>query len=121
MSGEIVFIILTGGRGVNKSNAVDCDGLWLLHGRSSLDMRHRLPGLSAGLAASLRSMPTAALEVVKSSSTYMDKLCLFNGMKKTRNNYDNFHPSSPLKYHISSVQQWRSSSGKACLINLLNS
>jgi hypothetical protein len=26
---------------------------------SSLDMRHRLPGLSAGLAALLRSMPTA--------------------------------------------------------------
>ena len=29
---------------------------------SGLDMRHRLPGLSVGLAASLRSMPTACYE-----------------------------------------------------------
>jgi hypothetical protein len=30
--------------------------------RVGLDMRHRLPGLSVGLAASLRSMPTACYE-----------------------------------------------------------
>jgi hypothetical protein len=39
---------------------------------SSLDMRRRPPGLSVGLAASLRSMPTAYCEVSKSSSIGMD-------------------------------------------------
>jgi len=48
---------------LEKPNAVDRDGLWPLPGGSDLDMRHRLPGLSVGLAASLRSMPTAAFEV----------------------------------------------------------
>jgi hypothetical protein len=31
-------------------------------------MRHRLPGLWVGLAASLRSMPTALCRILKSSS-----------------------------------------------------
>jgi hypothetical protein len=38
-----------------------------------LDMRHRLPGLSVGLAASLRSMPTAVREVLKAPSTGADR------------------------------------------------
>jgi hypothetical protein len=37
-------------------------------------MRHRLPGLSVGLAASLRSMPTDYCEVLKSSSAKADGL-----------------------------------------------
>jgi hypothetical protein len=35
-------------------------------------MRHRPPGLSAGLAALMRSMPTAAFEIVKSPPTCVD-------------------------------------------------
>jgi hypothetical protein len=35
-------------------------------------MRRRPPGLSVGLATSLRSMPTAYCEVSKSSSTEVD-------------------------------------------------
>ena len=34
----------------------------------SLDMRRRLPGLSVGLAAMLRSLPTAFARIIKSSS-----------------------------------------------------
>ena len=60
--------ILPGGRGVKKPNAVDCDGLWPPPVGGSLDIRHRLPGLSVGLTASLRSMPTAAFEVFESPS-----------------------------------------------------
>lgn len=36
-------------------------------------MRHRLPGRLVGLAASLRSMPTASCEVSRSPSTKVDK------------------------------------------------
>ena len=36
--------------------------------RVGLDMRHRLPGRLVGLAASLRSMPTAVSEILKSPS-----------------------------------------------------
>jgi len=41
----------------------DRDGLWPPPVGGSLDMRHRPPGLSVGLAASLRSMQTAVSEV----------------------------------------------------------
>jgi hypothetical protein len=38
----------------------DCDGLWPHSPEAGgLDIRHRLPGLSVGLAASLRAMRTA--------------------------------------------------------------
>ncbi len=52
--------ILPGGRGVQKSRQDDRDGLWPHSPKAGgLDIHHRLPGLSVGLAASLRSMPTA--------------------------------------------------------------
>ena len=55
--------VLPGGRGVRKSLTDDRDGLWTHSpGAGGLDIHHRLPDLSVGLAASLRSMPTAVSE-----------------------------------------------------------
>ena len=53
--------VLPGGRGVRKSLTDDRDGLWPISPKAGgLDIHHHLPGLWVGLAASLRSMPTAA-------------------------------------------------------------
>jgi hypothetical protein len=48
---------------LRESQQDDCDGLWPHSPKAGdLDIHHRLPGLSVGLAASLRSMPTACWE-----------------------------------------------------------
>ncbi len=66
-------MVLPGGRGVNKPHKVDRNGLWRFPEESSLDMRRRPPGLSVGLAASLRSMPTAlCCKVIQTLSAEAD-------------------------------------------------
>jgi hypothetical protein len=65
--------VLPGGRGVIKSLTDDRDGLWPHSPEAGgLDIHHRLPDLSVGLAASLRSMPTAVSEAYQTPSTGVD-------------------------------------------------
>jgi hypothetical protein len=90
--------VLSGGRGVKKPHKVDRDGLWsTFRRRRTWTCATASPAFWVGLAASLRSMPTALCEVFEAPSAGADKRETSGNRRKWQENTSDFLRTVPIK------------------------